>query len=238
MPLNRSRSTLGADPRYTPRRRPLPERPPVTTPVARGGHRRPDAPMRDPQGVAVVGEPRRVTEVRAPEMRARVDHRAHAGPAVHASQPRAYPVRQLSDGEAVVLLDVQRRKHVTGCVLCDGDEVVGLSPRIACGEADLRPVIGTDDQPVRGGLGQILREPGIDVRGPARRSHDHEPRLRRRDRGPVDVALPQRDVDPRHPLACGHGARSRDDGEDRRDQRDRADDPSARTASTHSLCPM
>lgn len=223
---------VGTDPGDASGRRPLPVRPAVATPIGGGDRRRRDAPMGDPERVAVIGEPCGVPEVRAPEVRARVDHGAHAGPAVHASQPRTHPVRQLGNGEAVVLLDVQRGQDVTGGVLGNVEEVVGLGFRIARSDADLRPMVGADDQPVRGRPGQILRVPGVVVGVPARRPHDHEARLRRADRAPVHVPLPHGDVDPRHLRPRGHRRGGRDDREDRGDQCCRADTASARAAPT------
>ena len=181
-----------------PRRGPLPHRVAVVRPAVAGDVGGADIPVRDPQRMPTVPEPRGVAHEPAPEVVAGVDHRADARPRMDTIQPCLRPDPELLGREPTRLLDVEDGQNVSRPHSRDSQEVVGLAARVPKPERGLREVVGPDDEAVRGRTRDVLRVPLVPVPVPERRAHDHEADGRRGDRRPLDPPLVLRNVDTRY----------------------------------------
>ena len=156
-------------------------------------------PVRHPEGMPLLREPRRVAHEAVPEVVARVDHRPHTRARVHAGEPCLRPGSELPWRQSPGLLDVEHReRRLPRARRHDVEEVIGFRSRVPAGEARLREVIGADGEAVLPRTGCVAPVLTVPVVVPERRAHDHESDGRRGDRAPIDPALVLGDVDARH----------------------------------------
>ena len=195
VPASLSRSTFPAMPATWPSLVCCHTTQPLPVPVRRGEGGRRDAPVRDPERCAVPRDEPGVPGAGHPAVRARVDEGRDAGERAHLGDPRARPSR---DALLVQALGSSRcRAPEAGTRLRIGDlhEVACLAARVAGRGVGSGEVVRAHEEAVRPGLRAVRREGGVDVVDVVGRLHEGELLAGAGDLGPVDRALPVRDVD-------------------------------------------